>query len=551
MVKSLALCSALSIAALLVGSSPLFAHGGTYRGPGDTVPPPHDGGGPGAAPPPPGSGVPVAPPLPGGSSPTPTSGGPVTPGRSPARPGHTGPILTGGADLGSDLSIWDFWWGFNKEPYLNLRSKVREAGVESGSGEFWLGTGTERKSAKGLRPTAQQIQDQVVPALKWALENEQQNDIVTGALIALGKIGDTRREDGTSEFVDIIAGFLPAAEQEIQETAALALGILADDRAIPALAALMANTGQGRALIQEASDVPFRTRAFAAYGLGLAGHRTPTNGMRRVIGEHLIDFLQGPRDAQPDTKVGALLSLGLIPLDWDSGSEGTADEDTNAKYIRNRKELLRYLLTKMHLRDRGPDGAFEDRRVRAQTPITVGRLLSMEDFPADDAEAIAIRAELVEHLIKLANARNDDVAIRQSATIALGMIANAGSDGDEGVVNRRILAELKAIGKNAADNQTEYFAVMAIAQMGGRKGGGVDAWGLRASCEDYLLEALKNGKGQKAPWAGLALGVHGHALLKGGGNLSPRIAESLRLKFTPLEELLRPRCLRHCPRPDR
>ena len=294
----------------------------------------------------------------------------------------------------------------------------------------------------------------------------------------------------------------------------------------------MGNTEEGRKLIQEASDVPFRTRAFSAYGLGLVGYQTPTNEMRQVIDEHLIDFLQSPRDAQPDTKVGALLSLGLIPLEWDSELDVDEGDDSNAKHVKNRKELLRYLLMKMHQRDRGPDGAFEDRRVRAQTPITVGRLLSKGDFPADDAEAVALRVELVEHLVKLATAKSDDVAIRQSATIALGMIGNAGGDGDEGKLNKKILKELETIGKKAADNQTEFFAVMAIAQMGSRPGAGEKPRELQEDCEDYLLEALKNGKGQKAPWAGMSLGVYGNALLENGGNLSPKIAESLRLKFT-------------------
>ena len=59
----------------------------------------------------------------------------------------------------------------------------------------------------------------MVPALKKALETEEQNDIVTGCLIALAKIGDVKNEDGTSEFVYIIQSFLAAEEHEISERA--------------------------------------------------------------------------------------------------------------------------------------------------------------------------------------------------------------------------------------------------------------------------------------------------------------------------------------------
>ena len=157
----------------------------------------------------------------------------MTPGQTPSTPTPTAPVSQQGGDTGPDLSIWDFWWGF-KEPYLNLRNKVRSIGVQSGSDEEFLGLGEQKKTADSLRPGEELIRATVVPALKKALETEEQNDIVTGCLIALAKIGDVKNEDGTSEFVDIIQSFLAAEEQEISETAALALGILADDRSVRA-----------------------------------------------------------------------------------------------------------------------------------------------------------------------------------------------------------------------------------------------------------------------------------------------------------------------------
>ena len=91
-----------------------FAHGGRYRGPGDTVPPTAGGGpktgGPGApgpvtpGPSAPGAPAPTGPTTPGPGSPPPVTGGPAAPG--PAAGPKTGPR---GIVLTADLSKWQFW----------------------------------------------------------------------------------------------------------------------------------------------------------------------------------------------------------------------------------------------------------------------------------------------------------------------------------------------------------------------------------------------------------------------------------------------------------
>jgi len=514
-------------AAVLAGAvcAPAFGHGGTYRGPGDTVPPPGGGAGGGGAAPPPVSG-PGGPPATPGSG-TPGAPAPSTPGGAPSTPGNNTPT-SGTADVGADLSIWDFWWGFNKEPYLNLRAKVRATGVRTGSDEFYLGRGTQQKSQSTLRPSEEQIRNEVVPALKWVLENEDQNDLITGALIALAKIGDVKDADGESEFVNIISEWLKSPEQEISETAALALGILADDRSVPNLVGLMMDDKVGKALVER--DVPFRTRSFAGYGLGLVGYNTPTNEMRQTIAEHIVDFLQGPSLAQPDMKVGAVQGIGLIPVDWDSEAPSGEDEDSNAKYVANRVALLEYLNMKMDPVRRGPKAGFDDHRVRAQTPIAAARLLTRgEQFPSieENPAAHEVRDAIVDRFIELANNRQERVEVRQSATIGLGMIGNAAKND----TNEKIFKAIEKLAKDSPDPQSEYFAVMAMAQMGSRKGTGDDPRHFQEDTEKFLLRTLANGRGQKAPWAGLALGVYGNALLENDGTLGTGVRRALQDKF--------------------
>lgn len=494
-------------------------HGGTYRGPGDTVPPGGGGGGGGAGgPSSPGPSGPSAPGPAGPSSP-----GPSSPGAPAAGPATAGPT-SGGGPTGPDLSIWDFWWGFNKEPYLNLRARVRSAGVVSSSDDFFLGRGEEDQRESSLRPSESLIRDTVVPALIKTLESEKQNDIVTGCLVALAKIGDVPSEDGTSEFVEIMTRFLKSKEQQNAETAALSLGILADDRGVPTLVSLMRSDDEGQRLVGKA--VPIRTRAFAAYGLGLVGNKTTSNEMRQNIVEHLIDTIEGERGARPDIKVGAISALGLIPLDWDSEA-AAVEEGSNANFAANRAQLLTYLIRSMNPDTRGDEGGDKDFRVRSQVPIAAARLLSTHDeVPENQLE---IRQQVIDRILELAdqNSKEKKVEVLQSATIALGMIGNAGTSGEEGKQNKAIFKELARIAKQSADNHTEYFALIALGEMGSRAGTGGDR-GLQSDIEKEILTALARGKGQKQPWAALALGVYGHALNEAGTPVPPNVVLAVR-----------------------
>ncbi|MEM6567702.1 MAG: HEAT repeat domain-containing protein [Planctomycetota bacterium] len=500
-----------------------FGHGGTYRGPGDTVPPGGGGGGGGGGgPSTPGPSGPSAPGPSGPSSP-----GPSSPGAPGAGPSSSGPTTGGGGNIGPDLSIWDFWWGFNKEPYLNLRQKVRSSGVQSTSDDFFLGRGQADQAKDTFRPSEDMIRNEVVPALKRVLEKERQNDIITGALIALAKIGESKDADGTSEFADIFRKFLNNGEQEIAETATLALGILADDRAVPTLVSLMRDDPEGRKLIGK--EINYRTRAFAAYGLGLVGYRTSDNAVRQTIVEHLLDILEAPRFAQPDIKLGALGALGLIPLDWEG--EAAAEEATgNAATAANRVAVLDYLHMRMNP-DTRVEG-FKDFRVRAHAAIAAARLVSTHESEVPAAH-LASRDKIVERLLEIAdkNSKEERVEVLQSSVIALGMVGNASKQ--EGVVktNEEIFENLKRIAKTAADNQTEFFALIALGEMGSRPGPGeskAERRGLQTACQKELLSALAKGKGQKKPWAALAIGVYGNALLENDGDLEPAVVAAVR-----------------------
>jgi HEAT repeat protein len=501
--KKLILVSALVVAGSLCLQGISSGHGGTYRGPGDTVPPGGGGGGGGAGPSSPGPSGPSTGGPSGPAGPGPATGGPATGGPA-ARP--AGPS-TGSGPGGPNLDLWEFWWGFNKDQYLNLKSAIYQ-GVVTGGDDYFLGSGSQKQAKNSLRPSEDAIRQKIVPALKEALEKERANDIVTGSLIALAKIGDQKNESGESEFEKIISKFLSDGSQEIHETAAVALGILANDVSVKTLESLLKDAPEGRKKVGN-KEVDYRTRAFAAYGLGLIGARTANNDIKRDIAGILIDTLSKADNSQRDVKVAALVALGLVKLDIDHSES----PDSKASPTSSRQGLVKFL-HKFFLDQTHPF------LVRAHAPTAMARLL--DGAPPDLRESVA--KSLVEALGEHSKETNE---VQQSCVLALGQIGTT----EKTKLDAEIRDTLKRIGEKGKDDQARNFAMISVAQVGGRfsSAEGVDE-GIK-DCRNYLLTNMTKGKANVRAWAGLAVGVMERAILdnsKSGQTPSASSKESLR-----------------------
>ena len=496
--------SAVLLAGVIGGmNDPAHAHGGQYRGPGDTVPPGGGGAGGGGGGP---SSGPVGPTTPG-------SGGPTTPGAgAPGAPGGSsggGPTTGSGGGTGSDLTQWTFWWEFNKEPYLNLKSHVHRALEETG-GDGFLGQGSHSKAKDSLKPTEQQVRETIVPALLEALEGETNNDIVTGAMIALAKIGDAGTETGDSKFEGVFSRFLSDKNQEIAETAAVAMGILGNSRSIPALASLLADSDRGRKLVAQ-PEVGYRTRAFAAYGLGLIGARTAREEDRQQIVTVLRQALETDSTKSRDLKVSCIVAMGLVPL-------ATIDPGTQAEKKGDllppescRTAQLEYLLAFLQ-------NEAQHYLVRAHCPCALARLLS--GLP--DEQHRTYRERIASNLIeRLDPKRKEKEQLVQSAVLALGMI---GTNDDGNPLDRRIRESVASAIKDVSDQQTRNFSLIALAKIGGTfASGNTDAEGGIEDVTKTLVTQLTEGKSGVRSWAGLACGVMGRKLGDANFN-SPRIS---------------------------
>jgi len=494
--KKLVLAAALLAGGSIGLQSLSHAHGGQYRGPGDTVPPGGGGSGGGAAGP---ASGPAGPSTPGPTAPgTPGAGAPGAPGQGPGNRPTTG----GGADAGADLTLWSFWWEFNKEPFLNLKAAVGSGGAETGSEGWFLGQGEKKQGKDSLRPSQEQIRQKVVPALLAALEKETNNDIVTGSMIALAKIGDAASETGDSPFEKVISKFLGDKNQEISETSAVALGILANPKSIPTLELLLTDHPDGRKLVGSSQEVNYRTRAFAAYGLGLIGARASSEDDRKSVVTILRKVLETDQTKTRDLKVSCIIALGMVPLETIETPASVQPEKKGMLVApeNSRVAQLDYLVAYLQ-------NDSNEYLVRAHCPTALARLVA--GLP--DELHKSYREKISDDLIARIGSKSKDRAeVIQSSVVALGLL---GTNDKANPTDKKIFDALVSVPKDVSDQQARNYAMIALAKLGGTTAPGAkDPEGGADEIAKAILGQLASGKGNLPAWAGIACGVMANKL---------------------------------------
>lgn len=243
--------------------TPALAHGGQYRGPGEVVPPSNNSASSSTNS---GSGTSTSAPSPGAVAPTgpsrSASGSLPTAGSAGVAARGPGPR---GAALDDDLTRWEFFWEFGKDPYLRLREMVFAGTSRVGGDDVLLNPRLAHRAKAVERPTSAD-RERIADALVGILRQAHDRDTISACLIALGKIGACPGFDLQAELLPL----LQRNDQELRETAALALGIsgLLTQSNVDLLLALARDEAAGRSASGQAA-VNERTRAFAAYGLGL------------------------------------------------------------------------------------------------------------------------------------------------------------------------------------------------------------------------------------------------------------------------------------------
>jgi HEAT repeat protein len=477
-----------TLAMLVAFTEPLAAHGGQYRGPEDVVPP-NPGGGRGApvpgAPTTGGPGAPGAPVPAGPSAPSsPGTGMPGTPGS-----GVPGSPTTGGSTLVGDLTSWVFWWEFNKDPFLQLRAAIHDAGVETVADEIFTGNGSTVRTKDTLAPSRAQIQNSVLPELRRALENSTSRDITSSCLVALAKIGQDHPE---FDILPILESYLADGDQEIRETAAVALGISQMPAAVPTLRALALDAQEARELTGRRS-VDHRTRSFATYGLGLAVHANSDHENKRIALDAFRTILDDDSIVDRNVRVAALNAIGLLRPTAADPAGSTILDDALA------------LLDAYFARDFG----VSERLIQAHVPTAVAKLLA--DVAPTDPRHDSYRARYAALL-------RGDVGneIDQSLVLALGVLGSPAPEDDRESTDARVRAALRERYARGHDQQSRLFALLALGQIGG------------SANRTFLLRELRSGtRSIERPWAALALGVLCHEALEANGSVDGLVGEQL------------------------
>jgi HEAT repeat protein len=456
---------------VLLLTGPSYGHGGQYRGPGDVVPP--QAGSPGG---------PSGPVTPGGPSGPSTPGGPQTPStpNAPATPGGptggpaSGPTTNPGMDISAPLTSWNFWWEFNRERYLNLKRKISEVQSTTDSDEFYLGI-LNKTSKDKIGIARAMVQNDILPVIRKVLEEEKDRvrDEVSSALVALAKFGLEAEQS-----VKDIQKFLASGDQEISETAAVALGILADPAGIDPLRNLLLDNQAGRKLVNK-NEVPLRTQAFAAYGLGLIGVTLAGEAhaeQLRMITDTLVDRFKNDSSAVKDIRIACMSAMSLLPLD--ETRIGAIAKDV----------LLPYL---------ADDRTKNIDLIRAHVPTTLARWSRL--IPASP-----LVKEWTEACVRALENKKEDSWVRQGLVLSLGILSHDGLETYD-----KVFKCLRENEKDGKDEQERYFTGIAIGQIGGEE------------AVKHLRKILKDGANLARPWAALGLGIHAYEMrTKSSGGLA-------------------------------
>lgn len=406
-----------------------------------------------------------------------------------------------------DMSSWTYWWEFNQAPYLRLQEAVRRGLAVTSEDDFTLGDGMAARKAADLAPDEEVVRGEIVPALLEVLEGDSDAVLTSAVLLALARIGEESGSAmGSSHLTEVMKGHLDESNHVVVENATVALGVLAHPSCVPALAALLGDTEEGRALTDR-RRVPDRVRAFAAYGLGLAAQRSEIADVRRYALSHLLETLEAENTPRED-QVACMIALGMAAPDSPALTGGQQGADTSP--ASSSEELVEFLAAYFRDRDH-PD------QVRAFAATSMAQLLP---YVSDELRESVTRRLLA----AIGRGSKEPNAVVQSSALALGLIGDADEDELDRDI-RKALMRSHAKGDQLARN----YALVALAQIAGRGGrGDGDPHAGTETVREFLLDTLERGKSTAKPWTGLAVGVLGDALIRERRPLEDETLEGLR-----------------------
>lgn len=479
-----------------------FAHGGQFRGPvgglpngprepsDPTPPPPPD---PTTPPPPTTPSDPTTPPAP---APT----GPVTP--APGAPPTTGPETptTAGKKTPPSLDQWQFWWGYNNDDILNIKSSIYSMKRTAQSPLSDVG-GAAGASSDSTRATAKQVRDKLIPVLLRIIQDPGKKlnpgpDTESAAYIALAKVTDDPSH--LQIFMDAVVGKdgmkNRSVHQTVNESAAFAMGLLRrSDKGRQLDVKDLDRAREFLFSVFENDNLEMRTRGFAMISLGLLADQPSARSRKETTGggglfyapdlsattlptaDRIFDLLRRPYK-NPQMYVVALLALGM-----------QQPTDVTKEMI----DVLKDCALKGKLFKEPVDDLLS-----SYAALAIGKL-------GGEAE--------IGSMLNALTINQTGGNTKRSAAIALGLLGRRIDGPARGTLAAQIVQALEKV----KDPTTKNFGIMSLAYLlqadaEAQHTDVLNAKGVKLA--DYLLKLAKDGKYSERPYGALALGLVGKAI---------------------------------------
>jgi HEAT repeat protein len=391
----------------------------------------------------------------------------------------------------SELPRWSVWWSLNQNLFFDLRSHIHSEESAYQDDGFFLGHGARRTVSRSvLAPSAADVAESVLPLLEKTLAEERSSEVRRACLFALAR---TVRSQDPAEQLRVLALIRPHlsdAGAEVSESATLALGVVGHFTTASLLTDLLLDTDAGRRAVGR-GEVPYRTRAFAAYALGLLGLRAENEDVRRFAVHHLARSLEPEQGRWQDLQVASAIAIGMIPL-TDRGEE-LIEAESVLPPSASRAGQIRFLL------DIFEDDA-SDKLLRAHAAGAVGRLFASMSPPRREKLKAEVSASLLQ---AIGRGGDESREVLQSAVLSLGSIG----DDDDDPADREIRRALMRVGDLHRDRDARNFALLSLGRIGAREGVGKSPGSGLAGVQRLLVTQLIRGPGIVRPWAALAMGV--------------------------------------------
>ncbi len=425
---------------------------------------------------------------------------------------------------------WQRWWNLERDSYLDLR-RLSDVDTASASPRLLI-TGMAQRHEHG------ESSESALRSLFGILRSTRNASVVSAALIATARMGNGLGEETEARIVAMFVDRLSSRSQEISETSALSLGILGTDGALEVLLQVLAADDKGVELVDREA-VPERTRAFAAYGLGLMAHRRDTAALHQRIAAALMDALSS-EPSSDDLAAAAMLSLGLCPAPLVLTVPGEVTRlSPHAHDVVSRSAQLRWLRARV-ANSRRPKEA--KKAIHMSLPTLCHAIVALGRL-ARDAPDPARREALV-LLEEFAARQSAHAHLRTSAVISLGQ----GMTGGHRPADRAGRHGLEKI-LESGQALERRFASIALAEASSVQGpatpirGDVDGdsdpdsdpdpagFGGLDSVSQALLRKLVLGRSNTLPWFAMALGIQRVRLGQAGVPWDETIALTMRRKL--------------------